>query len=198
MEKVTYVITIIITISFLTYIPQNVKATEEYGENQYIDLENTPISSISHDQVSTDGVEFGISIELVEEAISNGTSVEVWTQICINSGTCFDPVWHCENIGGNAHPKCTSQLEKSNDNSTWTVTVVPDETHTYVNYKVNLQYPLNSNNETSNEMFSSGKVWSNCWVYGDSSGGKCTESLPSIGIMPVISIALLAALTRRN
>jgi len=194
MEKITYVLTLIVTFLFLAHTLPNVKAEGEYGINQYIDLENTPISNILHEEVSVDNLEFDISIELVEGAISNGTNVEVWTQICINSGVCFDPVWHCENVEG----KCTSKLEKSDDNSTWTVTVVPDETHTYVNYKVKLQYPTNTENETSSEMFSSGKVWSNCWVYGDSSGGDCAEGVPSIGVMSVVSIALLAAIIRKN
>ena len=193
MQKITLVpltFAILITISI---VPSMAIASKS-GENQHIDLENTPISSIVHEDTSFDGLEFAISIKLIDEASSNGTDVEVWTQICINSGICFDPVWHCENVGG----KCTSELGKSDDNSTWTVTVVPDETHTYVNYKVNLQYPLDKNNETSNEMFSSGKVWSNCWVYGEESGGECENNVPAVGTFSVITIILIAAIIRKD
>ena len=189
MQKITFTIVVALSLFILMVLPQGIVAAES-GKNEQIDVENTPISSISHNDVSVDGVDFKITLNLDNEAAVNGTGVEIWTQICINSGICYDPVWHCEEVDGE---RCKNQLTKSEDNVTWEVTVIPDETHTYVNYKVKLVYP-----DDSNELFSSGKVWSDCWVYGEESGGECGNSIPTVGIVSVVTVALIAAIIRKH
>ncbi len=193
MPKITSVLIVATSIYILMVFSPIITASEP-GENQYIDLKDSPISSIIHEDTSFDGSEFEISIGLIENASKNGTIVEIWTQICINSGICYDPVWHCAEDVVNSD-RCAEKLTKSNDNSTWTVVVIPDETHSYVNYKVALKYE----NEDE-EMFSSGKVWSDCWVYGDKNGGVCASAntVPSIGIISVLAIGLIAAFLKKR
>ena len=189
MQKITLVALTFAILIAISIVPSLAIASES-GENQHIELENTPISSILHEDTSFDGVNFDITLKLVDDAAKNGTNVEIWTQICINSGICYDPVWHCEVIDEN---RCKKQLIKSEDNSTWIASVLPDETHTYVNYKVKVIY-----SDDSSKLFSSGKVWSNCWVYGEDSGGNCEKSVPTIGALSVIAMVLIAATIRKD
>ena len=194
MPKITSVIIITVGIYFLMIITPNITALEP-GENEYIEMEGSPISSITHEETSFDGIEFEINIELIQNASQNGTVVEIWTQICINSGICYDPVWHCAKETTDSI-RCTKELTKSSDNSTWTVVVIPDNTHTYVNYKVALKYE-----DGDEEMFSSGKVWSDCWVYGEESGGRCVDStppVPSVGIVSVLAVGFIGAVLKKR
>ena len=65
-------------------------AGDNAGENRSIEVEGTPIDSIETPDISTDGVNFTISLTLVDQAAENGTTVEWTVQQCINSGV-FNP-----------------------------------------------------------------------------------------------------------
>ena len=79
------------------------------------------------------------------------------------------------------------------------------EDHSYVNWRVKATY-VDENEST--EMFpSSGfyKTWSDCWFKdGEWGGGNCPDdaedgnSLPAIGFVAATSIALIAAIIRRE
>jgi len=90
------------------------------GANRFIDVEGTPIESITVPGVSTDGVDFTINVVLNENASANGTTVQWTVQQCINSGVCFQP----------------EVLNMSVEDGTWAYTLMPVETHAYVNFDI--------------------------------------------------------------
>ena len=53
-------------------------AADDPGVNRTIDVEGTPIVSITAPEISTDGVDFVIKVTLSSDAAENGTTVE-WT-----------------------------------------------------------------------------------------------------------------------
>jgi len=163
----------------------------ENGENKVMDLTDTPIASIETPDISSDGELFPITLTLTDEAASNGTAV-AWTwQVCINTGVCLTPV--------------PADLSGSADGEVWTASMTPVETHSYVNYKVTLTF-ADGNSTNYPESGFGGKIWSDCWIAGNESGGGCPadvapgeSSLPAIGLVGVLSaLALGAAVIRRR
>ena len=162
-------------------------AAADPGVNVAIDLNGTPISSITTPQVSSDGVDFTIEVVLTEEAVGNGTVVFWEVQQCINSGVCYPP----------------EMLEMTENDGVWSYTIQPVTTHTYINYEINLDY-----SDGSSEVFpeggfiSGGKIWSDCWVSGTESGGDCDDGeggIPGPGLLIVVGgLALAAVVSRRE
>ena len=167
-------------------------AAENAGENRTIDIEGTPIDSILTPNVSTDGVNFTITLTLSDDATENGTTVEWTVQQCINSGVCNPP----ETI--------TMEMQ---GNNTWGSAVTPVETHSYINYDIVLTY-ANGGDETFPEdgFVEGGKVWSDCWVSGaDSGGNNCPETVvlppepvPAPALLATIVVGLSAALLAKR
>ncbi len=164
-------------------------SASEAGINKVIDLSGTPIAAIDTPSVSHDGDVFDITITLTDEAASNGTTV-AWTwQVCINTGICLTPV--PENLSG------------STDGIQWTGAMTPVDEHSYVNYKVTLSF-ANGNSSNYPETGFGGKIWSDCWVAGEETGGGgCSTGdggvLPAIGLVGVLSaLGLGAAVIRRD
>ncbi len=161
----------------------------EAGVNVDINIEGTPISSITTPQVSSDGVDFTIEVVLMEDAAGNGTVVLWEVQQCINSGVCYPP----------------EMLEMAENNGVWSYTIQPVSTHTYINYEINLIY-----SDDTSEVFPEagfivgGKVWSDCWVSGPESGGDACptvseEGIPGPGLLIVTGgLALAAIIARRD
>ena len=166
-------------------------AAENAGENRTIDTEGTPIDSIITPEVSTDGVDFTISLTLSSEAAGNGTTVEWTIQQCINSGVC--------------NPPETIAMNGTGEN--WTGKVTPVDTHSYINYDIVLTY-ANGEDETFPEegFVEGGKVWSDCWVSGSDSGGNnCPETVllpaepvPAPALLATIVVGLSAALLAKR
>ena len=117
--------------------------------NRTIDVEGTPIVSITAPEISTDGVDFVINVTLSSDAAENGTTVEWTVQQCINSGVCNPP----------------EKFTMSGTDANWIGTITPVETHSYINYDVILTYPTGEDEKFPEGGFSEGgKVWSDCWV----------------------------------
>ncbi|MEE2759446.1 MAG: hypothetical protein VYA86_05665 [Candidatus Thermoplasmatota archaeon] len=166
-------------------------AADDSGVNRTIDTHGTPIHSIVAPDVSTDGVDFVINVTLTSDAAENGTTVEWTVQQCINSGVCNPP----------------EKLSMNGSEANWTGTITPVDTHSYINYDVILTYPNGEDEKIPEGGFSEGgKVWSDCWVSGEDSGGNnCPEtvilpeeSLPGPALFATITVGLSAALIAKR
>ncbi|MDE0708578.1 MAG: hypothetical protein OSB33_06480 [Candidatus Poseidoniales archaeon] len=182
-------LTLIIALSFC--LPFAI-AADDAGVNRIIDIEGTPIDSIHSPDVSTDGVNFTIWVDLSGEASENGTTVEWTVQQCINSGVCNPPERISMDVG---------------DIGKWTSTITPVETHSYINYDIVLIYADGEDEKFPEKGFAEGgKVWSDCWVSGQNSGGNnCPdtvvlepEPMPAPALMATIIIGLSAALLAKR
>ena len=169
-------------------------AADDPGVNRTIDIEGTPIISILAPNISTDGVQFTINLTLTEDAADNGTTVEWTVQQCINSGVCNPP----EKI---------SMVNATNDTTNWMGSITPVDTHSYINYDIILTYANGEDEKFPEDGFANGgKVWSDCWVSGEDSGGNnCPETvvlpeekLPAPALMSTILIGLSAALIAKR
>ena len=180
-----------IVVAFSLCLPF-VAAADNAGENRSIDIEGTPIDSIIVPDVSTDGVDFTISLVLKNESAGNVTNVEWTVQQCINTGVCNPP----EKI----------VMDGSGEN--WTSTITPVETHSYINFDIILTY-TDGEEETFPEggFTEGGKIWSDCWVSGSDSGGdNCpedggvasTDPVPAPALMATIVVVLSAALLAKR
>ena len=166
-------------------------AADDPGVNRTIDVEDTPIESITVPIVSTDGVDFVINVTLTTDAAENGTTVEWTVQQCINSGVCNPP----------------EKLAMTGSDGNWSGTITPVDTHSYINYDVILTYPSGDDEKFPEDGFSKGgKVWSDCWVSGEDSGGNnCPEvlvlpeeGLPAPALIATIAVGLTAALIAKR
>jgi hypothetical protein len=174
------------------------------GQDQDPNLSGTPISKITHTTPSDEGNLWSITITLNDDAVSNNTSVEALTQICYNLGSCLSPkplqlssddgkIWSGEVIAKG--PDSCSEADPN------------DCLHTYVNWKVTLDY---SDDETEEEFPDNGyyKTWSSCWFDTGTWGGnnciqidlvdKEEDSLDSVPMVSVMFVMLVAALIRRQ
>jgi hypothetical protein len=127
----------------------------EGGVNQQIDLSETPLKSVTVDEISRDKQLFTIRIELNETAKQNGTSVNWTYQICTNDLVCFAPE--------------DGVIEKNGNE--WVGTVMPLDDHTYINYIVILNWTEGAGQRYPATGFG-GKVWSSCWNDGVTWGGQ--------------------------
>lgn len=174
-------VTVLLAISLLSL---TVSASGTAGVNDDPPLEGTDVVSVTHDNVSVDGLAFHISFVLSDEALDNGTSVEMKTQICVNNGFCHPP----------------EVMELSQEGSSFSGEVTPMEDHTYVNWRITLTY-TDSENETKIPESGFATTWSNCWFFEEAWGG---DGCPTVGddeepksdsIPALSSIAVLATLS---
>jgi hypothetical protein len=153
----------------------------EGGVNKDLDIEGTQISAINTPSVSSDGEEFDITVTLDQENNVTGVS---WTwQVCLNSGVCLAPV-----------PEDMATVE----GTTWVTTMTPVEDHSYVNYRITLEY-ADGNSSIYPEAGWGGKVWSDCWVAGEASGGDCDNGgLPGFTMLATVSVLGMMAIAVRR
>ena len=158
------------------------------------EIEESPIIDIEHSNNTSDGDEWNITIIIDNATAENGTFVQVKTQICTNDGVCQPPENRNMTVSGN--------------NSTWKASMFTIEDHTYVNYRITLLYP----DETEDVFPHSGwaKSWSSCWRYGDPlvwGGEGCPddtqsdegepfakEKIPAISLLATLCIICLAGI----
>jgi len=155
-----------------------------------------PFSIIERTAPSQDGVKWSLEISMDDEAINNGTTFILTTQICLNSGVCDPPVTHdVDAVDGH-----------------YTVSVTPPDTHTYVNWRVRAVYSDNTKEDFPNGDWY--KTWSTCWYNDGEYGGiHSTEngcdvpaqgSAEDEGFLPASSLILtmmvlhLAVIVRRQ
>jgi len=149
------------------------------GINRTIDVAGTPIDSIVVPEVSTDGVEFTINLVLSSQAAENGTTVEWTVQQCINSGVCNPP----------------EKIAMNGSGENWTSTITPVDTHSYINYDIVLTYSDGEDEKFPEGGFAEGgKIWSDCWVSGEDSGGNNCPVIMDSGYEPLPAPALIATI----
>jgi len=154
-------------------------AGDNAGVNSTIDIEGTPIDSIGIPGISTDGVDFTISLDLSSEATENGTTVEWTVQQCLNSGVCNPP----------------ERILMNESGEIWSSTITPVETHSYINYDIVLTYTDGEDEKFPEGGFAEGgKVWSDCWVSGEDSGGNNCPDIAVLGPEPMPAPALMATI----
>ena len=134
-----------------------------------------------------------------QDALDNGTTFAITSQICLNNGVCDPPV--------------NQDVAVSDDGSTYTTDLTPPEDHSYVNWRVKATYSDDSTeNFPQNDWY---KTWSTCYYDDGSYGGvhaeegscnvpaagESTGFLPSVGVMLTLTALTGAALigtTRRS
>ena len=191
-------------VMIMVLIAPVVLADGQPGEDQDPDISNTPISEILHTTPSNEGEVWAISVTLNDDAVANNTTMKGLTQICYNAGSCLSPqplqlnstdgkVWFGEVIAKG--PDNCSEEDENNC------------LHTYVNWKVTLDY---YDDDTVEDFPEKGyyKTWSSCWKdvdTGQSGGVNCIEVatsddgfLYSVPISSVMFVMLFAALIRRQ
>jgi len=170
---------LLVLIMTLSLCLPHVMAAEDAGVNHTIEVEGTPIDSIVTPEVSTDGIEFTISLVLSSAAAGNGTTVEWTVQQCINSGVCNPP----------------EKITMNGSGENWTSTITPVETHSYINYDVVLTYSGGEEEKFPEGGFAEGgKVWSDCWVSGEDNGGNNCPDIAVLGPEPMPAPALMATI----
>lgn len=159
----------------------------EGGVNKEMDLSGTPISSISTSDVLRSGEDFAITVTLEQAAVDNGTAVSWDWQICLNSGVCLAPV--------------PVNMTSDDGGVTWVTTMQPVEEQSYINYRITLHWE-EGGETTYPESGFGGKVWSDCWVAGEDSGGEgCPEEsgLPGFTLpLTVLAFGLMAVIINRR
>jgi hypothetical protein len=174
-------------------IPTVVSAAgSEGGVNIDPVVEDTIFSEITHTEVTTDLETWDISLTLNSDAIANNTTFELITQICNNEGVCLAPA--------------AAELS-TDDNETFTSSVMTIDDHSYVNWRVTATYT--DDNDTQEKFPASGfyKTWSDCWFHqGEWGGNNCpdgtssdssdSDGLPAIGIYATLACVMIAAIIR--
>lgn len=148
---------------------------------------------------SQDGKTWTLSLVMDQDALDNGTTFAITSQICLNNGVCDPPV--------------NQDVAVSDDGSTYTTDLTPPEDHSYVNWRVKATYSDDSTeNFPQNDWY---KTWSTCYYDDGSYGGvhaeegscnvpaagESTGFLPSVGVMLTLTALTGAALigtTRRS
>ena len=175
----------------LLALPINCAA--EGGVNEETPLEGTDIQDISYPVEASAGEGFGLTVVLSDEASGNGTTVSWVTQICINSGVCYPPETH--------------SMALDDEGTAWEGSIVPDDTVTYVNWRVEMNWEDESTTSVPETGFG-WKVWSDCWYDNEKWGGsdqECVdnqgsdpESLPGFGAAASLMAVLTAGLMGRR
>ena len=178
----------LVALAVVVILSSNVMASEG-GINEETDLSNTDLESMQYSNIVYAEEEFSISMSLKNET-TNISQINWITQVCINSGICYPPK--------------TIQMS-TEDNITWTASVLVDEDATYLNWRVDLV----DENETIVKVPETGfgwKIWSYCWYDGKEWGGSdssCvteeeSDSLPGFIVpMTISSIAIAALIIQR-
>ena len=155
---------------------------------------DVPFTVSAIDTPSVDKKEWTLTIEMSQEAADNGTTFEILTQICLNTGVCDPPV----------------PMDAEIDDRLHTISVTPPNGHTYVNWRVKaIDSDGNKTNYPSGDWY---KIWSSCWYNEGEWGGidsvadgckETSEDTPGFGIIASLVSISIAALafsmrTRKN
>ena len=152
-----YVRTVLLSLALLVSMASAAVASQA-GVNEEASIEGTSVESVSHPDIASAGSVFEVSVRLNEESAGNVTTVEWVTQVCINSGICYAPQRHSMAV----------------ESDVWEGAIVPEETVTYVNWKIEVQWE-DGNTTSIPENGFGWKVWSDCWYDNGTWGGGSTE-----------------------
>ena len=150
-------LSVLIALLLTIAIPMPSAMAKEPGVNTEPILTGTNISSITHDDVTRDNQPWNFSIELSDDAIANGTTIDsVQTQFCVNQGLCLSPV----------------NMELTNEGNNWSGQIIPHWEEctyteleclvTYINWRVKLSDGQGNLSIIPESGYYS--TWSTCWV----------------------------------
>lgn len=168
-----------------------VHAGESEGGEDINPGEDVPFEVIERTTPSQDSTPWSLSVALDQDAVDNGTTLEITTQICLNNGVCDPPTKQDATV--------------SDDGSTYSMELEPPSDHSYVNWRIKATYP-----DESTENFPNGewyKTWSSCYYQADGYGGIHADGdgcnvpgsgesegfLPSVGMLMTLVAACGAA-----
>ena len=157
-----------------------VHAGEAVGGEDVNPDDDVPFTVVERTTPSQDSTPWSLSVTLDQEAVDNGTLLEITTQICLNNGVCDPPV--------------NQNVEVSDDGSTFSTELEPPADHSYVNWRIKATYP-----DESTENFPNGdwyKTWSSCYyqdgsyggVHADGNGCNVPGSGESEGFLPAAGL----------
>jgi hypothetical protein len=190
---------VVLSILVLLMVP----VLAEGGTNESTVLDGTSLVSVETAAAAAANQDFAIAVEIDASAASNGTQVNWTTQICINSGVCYAPE--------------TTALSPDSDNRLWNGSIVMDEESSYINWRIELEWP-DGNTSSVPETGFGWKVWSTCWydidneLWGgdDALDGGCADKLldreqedkgwlPGFGgALAAVSTVMAAFMARRD
>ena len=181
---------IALTLIALLAVSTTSYAAKTAGEDNGPEADDTPFESYTVTSPSVSGETWTLVVVMDEAHMSNNTTFEITTQICLNDGVCDPP----------------EVREVTVDGATHTTTVTPPEDHSYVNWRVKAMYE-----DDTTDYFPYGAwytVWSSCYYddgsyYGpDADGDGCagdSEDAPGFTLIPAIAaIGLAIAVARRD
>lgn len=150
------------------------------GSNLGPDEASTPFKEHEATTPSVSGEVWELTVVLDDEAVANGSTMSLTTQICTNDGVCDPPV--------------PQEATVSEDGSTYFISLTPPADHTYVNWRATVEWADgNSSSFPQGDWY---KVWSSCWYDGtdwggpDAEGEGCAEEKESPG--PGLIVAAVA------
>ena len=152
-----YVRTVLLSLVFLVSIASAAVASQG-GVNEEASIEGTGVESVSYPDVASAGDIFEVTVRINDESASNVTSVTWVTQVCVNSGICYPPETH----------------SMTDEDDAWDGSIVPEETVTYVNWKIEIEWE-DGNTTSIPENGFGWRVWSDCWYDNGTWGGASTE-----------------------
>lgn len=164
------------------------QAGEATGGEDVNPGDDAPFTVEERTTPSQDGETWTLSLVMDQDALDNGTTFAITSQICLNNGVCDPPV--------------NQDVTVSDDGSTYTTDLTPPADHSYVNWRVKATYSDDSSeNFPQNDWY---KTWSSCYyddgnyggVHAEGDGCKVPGSGESEGFLPSIGVVLtLTALT---
>lgn len=132
-------------------------SAEQGGINQQTDFSGTSILALDYPNevnvTKIDGGEMEIQVQI--DPAKNISNVSWVTQICINSGVCYPPVYNL--------------LMEYNES--WGGSIEVQNQASYVNWRFDLTHENDTQVVRIPEMGFGWKVWSTCWFDGENWGG---------------------------
>ena len=178
---------IALTLIALLAVSTTSYAAKTAGEDNGPEADDTPFESYTVTSPSVSGETWTLVVVMDDAHMSNNTTFEITTQICLNDGVCDPP----------------EVREVAVDGATHTTTVTPPEDHSYVNWRVKAMYE-----DDTTDYFPYGAwytVWSSCYYddgeyHGpDAKGDGCDVDTPGFTLIPAIAaIGLAIAVARRD
>jgi hypothetical protein len=179
-----------LTLIALLAVSTTSMAAKNAGQDNGPEAEDTPFESYTVTSPSVSGETWTLVVVMDEAHMSNNTTFEISSQICLNDGVCDPPVVQ----------------ELTIDGATHTTSLTPPNDHSYVNWRVKAMYE-----DDTKDYFPYGSwytVWSSCYYddgsyYGpDAEGEGCgeeSEDSPGFTLIPALAaVGLAIAVARRN
>ena len=154
------------------------------------DLDATPFAAHDATSPSVSGSVWSLTLVLDDDVVANGSTLALTTQICTNDGVCDPPVSQAATV--------------SEDGSTYTISLTPQDDHTYVNWRARITWEDGSTEDFPDADWY--KVWSSCWFDGTTWGGPdvdgdgCAEDeedSPGPGVVLTVGALMGAAVAVR-